>query len=990
MSKDHVEFGRRSFLRATAIAAGGVAAIGVGSEIPASAGPRRPRRKKTPALLVTGTVGYLGPDLNPASGVIGSWGYPDGVAIDYLCRSIGVDMATPQHFNRIVLKATSSATRIEKTDLSIWTSNDNASYQRVADWDFVKISGSHIELFNIDRISRYVKVHNHINDSAFTFGGPLPQLAKVYSDIPMQWSADGGGVWSWRKQVTVQSNSASTLIDRAVYVTKQSLNTAALITAGKLQADFRDVRFGDAGDHELQYYMDDAGFYVRIPEIPANSTSSIYFYYGNALAVLRAKAPEALQVEYGNKTSQNVGAGSFGGDIKPLRLPNGNLMLMAGSGIVTGIQARYSTNGGRTWGPPEPLIDPGPRVNVSIDSMGGAHVDPLTGVITVVVASYTRYSASGGNALDPANCLSELYTVQSTSYANGKPVFGAPVKITGLYTAGGAPINYAGTVDSPKKLANGTLLVGFYHVYHSSGAVAISILRSTDGGISWTKSPSELTVPGIGGEKGASETALVQLANGTVKLFVRQQTTDKYHLATSSSTNNGLTWSPLQDSNVLSTNSMPAITRHNNGDALLTWTGHNAMAMDSYFRNDITIAYSDDDTQSWRGYHDLVRRPKLKTEADWYGGPHNGEPFYIATESSSVSAGNDAHLFTWSTPTTAVLVEDFERYLYRSHGALDRFEYSSAVIPGEGPPVSPRTLPICVSRNFPATRKAKIEFKVKGTNYAGGLYIALQQAFARDWNTPGTAFILRISPAGALEWSNPNPNSYTTTPRNAIVNNDTSPAVHNLTVFDRSALSAVDYVHRTFGLDLRTPKTVTQIEIIDTDSTNRITAAEISVYAGNQNNGDWSLITGWSFNKVGNTITLGGLSATCRFIKVHFNFADTAYTFVNYSNRFLKVTTVESEPVTPFNALPVPTNLSLNSWHTVSLDVNVPAGTTVVNVNGTPRGTITQAHPAHCISHLWIGYREGSGTQVYLDELLVQDTELGLPAAALVGIEEAL
>lgn len=312
MNTNHPSFDRRSFLRATALAAGGAAAISVGSELPAFAAPRRPRRKQTPTLLINGTVGYLGPDLNPSTGVIGSWGYTGGVAIDYLCRSIGVDLATPQHFNRIVLKSTSSATRIQKTDLSIWTSNDNASYLRVVDWDFVKINGGRLELFNIDRIARYVKIHNHINDTAFTFGGPLPQLAEVYSDIPMQWSANGGGAWSWRKKITVQSSSSGTLYDRAVYVTKQSLNTAALITAGKLQADFKDVRFGDEGDHELQYYMDDAGFYVRIPEILSNSTRFIYFYYGNLQAVLRTKAPEALQVEYGNQTVQGAGSGSSG------------------------------------------------------------------------------------------------------------------------------------------------------------------------------------------------------------------------------------------------------------------------------------------------------------------------------------------------------------------------------------------------------------------------------------------------------------------------------------------------------------------------------------------------------------------------------------------------------------------------------------------------------------------------------------------------------
>ncbi len=89
----------------------------------------------------------------------------------------------------------------------------------------------------------------------------------------------------YKQAVTINNTAtASVLTD---YQIKLTINTAALIDAGKMDADCGDIRFLDSDDStNLSYWMhgpcDDASttIWVKVPSIPASSNDTIYMYYG--------------------------------------------------------------------------------------------------------------------------------------------------------------------------------------------------------------------------------------------------------------------------------------------------------------------------------------------------------------------------------------------------------------------------------------------------------------------------------------------------------------------------------------------------------------------------------------------------------------------------------------------------------------------------------------------------------------------------------------
>jgi hypothetical protein len=93
--------------------------------------------------------------------------------------------------------------------------------------------------------------------------------------------------WSYRRPITIY-NTGSALTNYQVLVT---LDTQSLITAGKMRTDCGDIRFTDSNGSTLLNYWIESGLntastkiWVKVPSIPANSTKTIYVYYGNPSA----------------------------------------------------------------------------------------------------------------------------------------------------------------------------------------------------------------------------------------------------------------------------------------------------------------------------------------------------------------------------------------------------------------------------------------------------------------------------------------------------------------------------------------------------------------------------------------------------------------------------------------------------------------------------------------------------------------------------------
>jgi hypothetical protein len=225
-------------------------------------------------------------------------------------------------------------------------------------------------------------------------------------------------------------------------------------------------------------------------------------------------------------------------------------------------------------------------------------------------------------------------------------------------------------------------------------------------------------------------------------------------------------------------------------------------------------------------------------------------------------------------------------------------------------------------------------------------------------------------------------------PVTGFVTGDTTPLAGNLSNFTHTGPVALDYGSRSVGVDLGRVETIKEIRLRDSDGTNRLTSGDLSVYASDTNAGDWTEITGWTFSKAGGTITLAGMSADARYVKVNQRYADTAYTF---SNELQNMMTVKTVPAVPnlFHDLPVPAALPLHQWSDIRLDFDLADAAADVYVNGVHKGRIPAAHPGTVVTHFLLSSGAGAGTDAYLDEFIVQDKSVELPVAGAIGAEQS-
>ncbi len=93
--------------------------------------------------------------------------------------------------------------------------------------------------------------------------------------------------WDYYRAITITNPNPTTLTNYQVMIT---LNTQTLIASGKMQTDGDDIRFTDNTCAFLSYWIEsglgttNTILWVRINTIPANSSTTIYLWYGNPTA----------------------------------------------------------------------------------------------------------------------------------------------------------------------------------------------------------------------------------------------------------------------------------------------------------------------------------------------------------------------------------------------------------------------------------------------------------------------------------------------------------------------------------------------------------------------------------------------------------------------------------------------------------------------------------------------------------------------------------
>jgi hypothetical protein len=136
----------------------------------------------------------------------------------------------------------------------------------------------------------YMKVGFSNYNQVFHLGYPRVRRYAVREPV-LTLDDPVGAEFRYRDSYTIENNSGSELSEYQVLV---QVDTASLISAGRMRSDGGDIRFKDTAGNYLPYWIEadywGIGFggintsntriWVRVPSVPAGY-STIYMYYGN-------------------------------------------------------------------------------------------------------------------------------------------------------------------------------------------------------------------------------------------------------------------------------------------------------------------------------------------------------------------------------------------------------------------------------------------------------------------------------------------------------------------------------------------------------------------------------------------------------------------------------------------------------------------------------------------------------------------------------------
>lgn len=171
------------------------------------------------------------------------------------------------------------------------------------------------------------------------------------------------GSYGYRKKMPLTNSSGSNQTDFQIQAT---IDTATLITAGKMQADCDDIRFTDISGKVLPYWLEPGTcntattlVWFKASSIPTSGTD-VYFYYGNPSAATASQADQTFLREMSAATAawpldDTTSTQSYSQVVNPTTaigrnfLPNGTFdstsdwNLVGGASITNGI-LRLSAN----------------------------------------------------------------------------------------------------------------------------------------------------------------------------------------------------------------------------------------------------------------------------------------------------------------------------------------------------------------------------------------------------------------------------------------------------------------------------------------------------------------------------------------------------------------------------------------------------------------------------------------------------------------------
>ncbi len=644
--------------------------------------------KGTPS---TGKVAMIYGDENPLTGEATNWSDNSYQYFDTEHNSLVLDQGSSKAFNRIVLHDNDDFSRVSQRHLGVFVSEDGKTWTKITGW-LLHQDGPDYTLYNLNAKARYVKVHTYhdnlaVSDYEPSFYNIVPNMIEVSNEANLPGA---GGGFAHSADYVVKNTTGAEQKDTPVMIKVSDLGAKA----GQFKADYSDFRF-TVGDTVLaHWYNGDGAFYVRVPSIAANGSTTVKAVWGCSSAKDFSDAEMVFEVTYGNVScidiSGTTGMGTHG---RPITLSNGDIIVVGRRASTRGDLAYVrSTDGGRTFiKNPEVAIYDADNKGRALGYGGFIYNEQIDRLFLFA------YSGNGSNADDyrivttyTDDCAKTWSTplylrgADAAPYGNdtvinnypdylGRTVFYGDGLTLSTYDGDGPNIDYVFSTGD-KNMEN-------------SHNVAIAIF-SADGGKTWTASDTILTMNLGGGEFGLSETSLSELSNGDIYLVSRAQQDGNLYLWEATSKDQGKTWTQGY-SKIISSNTSPVLAEYN-GDRLVLHSGRNSLGADVYRRTPMHIGVSSDNYATYDRYIDLTlgtsfdalkEREHRMTQPGIAFSADGNEAFVCWFDHYWLAHGES---FTPGVPgykggvtgTIGFLVEEFDELVYDSKGAYDDFETS--------------------------------------------------------------------------------------------------------------------------------------------------------------------------------------------------------------------------------------------------------------------------------------------------------------------------
>ena len=535
--------------------------------------------------------------------------------------------------NAVLTPEIGSRIRVNKSFFALYASEDNRSYRRIA--RFCVLNQGHRAVFYRFRVrARYLKLHSVAGSVDAPIGGSLGRLfcANAADDL-----FAGTCLAVWEPEIPRDAPRTDAVLS---FLPEQLPPDPT-----GYPPELSGLRFF-LDDVPLPHTVMDGRLYLRFDTLSGDAPPRIRILRGSSADTVD-NPEEVFEIRYGTRRAAPTDVGGYWVNTVE-RMPDGDLLRLTADGHR--LLSSRSRNAGRTWSDWQEI--PESRA-VSPLSGGGLITDPERGLVC--------YIGHGMPDREPDHLTQ--FVMRSTD--SGKS-WSAPQLLPALW-------KWALSYSDGIRLRNSQNGVELLFSYCGSGpdGCACSALYSRDAGKSWEAGRStvrygdpEAQSRTHNGEGGCSEETVFEQPDGTVVLWSRYETTaDEPHFAVSHSHDSGITWEPARLGNLYTSNTQPVITVCR-GVPILLWGGNNAMGASSHMRFPLSVAYSEDEAESFHGIQNLIFASRY---ADLTNRFEVTNPDLALTGYQSIE-----HAYIVAKDY-CMLIEDFADCIFRTKGAYDDF-----------------------------------------------------------------------------------------------------------------------------------------------------------------------------------------------------------------------------------------------------------------------------------------------------------------------------